>query len=187
MKISQLSDTKVLITLCSDDMKNFGLDFQKIGLSDPHSKKILSRLCTLACASNSIKTEQKTILLEAIESGDGMMLLLSVKERESTRKKYRIKRIQEYPCYRFVDAEHLLSCIERLCDSDSFFYNNSAFLYKDRYYLVFDYPVVSKKAKVILSEFSQKVRGTKTFVARLSESGKSLCKGNAVMHIGSVL
>ena len=44
-----------------------------------------------------------------------------------------------------------------------------------------------KKAKVILSEFSQKVRGTKTFVARLSESGKSLCKGNAVMHIGSVL
>lgn len=187
MKISQLSDTKVLITLGIEDMINFGLDFQKIGLSDPHSKKILSRLCTLACASNSIKTEQKTILLEAIENGDGMMLLLSVKEKENARKKYRIKRIEEYPCYKFYDAEQLLSCIERLCDSNSVFYNNSAFFYKNRYYLVFDYPVVSKKAKVILSEFSQKVRGTKTFIARLSESGKSLCKGNAVMHIGSAL
>ena len=187
MKISQLSDTKVLITLGIEDMKNFGLDFQKIGLSDPHSKKILSRLCTLACASNSIKTEEKTILLEAIESGDGMMLLLSVKEKESARKKYRIKRIEEYPCYRFYGAEQLLGCIERLCDSESLFYNNSAFFYKNRYYLVFDYPVVSKKAKMILSEFSQKVKGTKTFIARLQESGKPLCKGNAVMYIGSKL
>lgn len=187
MNISQLSDTKVLITLGSDDMKNFGLDFQKIGLSDPHSKKILSRLCTLACASNSINTERKTILLEAIESGDGMMLLLSVKEGEYKRKKYRIKRISEYPCYSFCDVEHLLSCIEQLCDSDSFFYNNSAFCYKNRYYLVFDYPVVSKKAKVILSEFSHKVKGSKTFISRLKESGKTLSKGNAIMHIGSSL
>ena len=187
MKISQLSDTKVLITLGTDDMKNFGLDFQKIGLSDPHSKKILSRLCTLACASNSIKTEGNTILLEAIESGDGMMLLLSLKDKQSLRKKYRIKRIEEYPCYRFVDAEHLLSCIEKLCDSNSFFYNNSAFFYKNHYYLVFDYPVVSKKAKIVLSEFSQKIKGSKTFIARLQESGKSLCCGNAVMHIGSAL
>ena len=103
MKISQLSDTKVLITLGTDDMKNFGLDFQKIGLSDPHSKKILSRLCTLACASNSIKTEEKSILLEAIENGDGMMLLLSVKDKvqqmnellESEQQSQRIQHVRQ--------------------------------------------------------------------------------------------
>lgn len=187
MKISQLSDTKVLITLCNDDMKNFGLDFQKIGFSDPHSKKILSRLCTLACASNSIKTEKKTILLEAIESGDGVMILVSVKDCASNRKKYRIKRIREYPCYRFENVEALLCAIEKLCNSDSFFYNNSAFFYKNSYYLVFDYPVVCNKAKNILSEFSHKTKGTKTFVARLHESGKTISQGNAIMHIGSQL
>lgn len=187
LKISQLSDSKVLITLGLDDMKNFGLDFQKIGFSDPHSKKILSRLCTLACASNSIKTEKKTIMLEAIESGDGVMILVSVKDCASNRKKYRIKRIREYPCYRFENVEALLCAIEKLCNSDSFFYNNSAFFYKNSYYLVFDYPVVCNKAKNILSEFSHKTKGTKTFVARLHESGKTISQGNAIMHIGSQL
>lgn len=187
MKISQLSDTKVLITLCNDDMKNFGLDFEKIGLSDPHSKKILSRLCTLACASNSIQTEKKTIVLEAIESDDGMMILVSVKETQNTKKRYRIKRIREYPCYRFDSVEIFLTAIKKLCESENFFYNNSAYSYNKSYYLVFDYPIVSEKAKIILSEFSHKIKGSKTFIARLHESGKPLCKGNAIMHIGSSL
>ncbi len=187
MKISQLSNTKILISLCNDDMKNFDLSFDKVSLFDPHSKKILSRLLNVACNKNSIATDNKTVVLEALPSIDGMLILLSVTENKHHRKKYRIKRINEYPCYRFDDAEAMLTAIEKLCDTDVFFYNNSAYFYKNRYYLVFDYPVLSQKAKKILSEFALCVRGSKTFVARLHESGKMLSSGNAVVHIGMAL
>lgn len=187
MKISQLSNTKVLISLCNEDMKSFDLDFDRIGLSDPHSKKILSRLLTLACVSNSIDTKGKAILLEAIENNDGVIILVSLSEKQTKRKKYKIKRITEYPCYKFENAEILLCAIEKLCSTNVFFYNNSAYYYKDKYYLVFDYPVVSNKAKVILNEFAVKVCGTKPFVARLNESATTLSSGNAIMHIGSSL
>ncbi|MBQ4128703.1 MAG: adaptor protein MecA [Ruminococcus sp.] len=184
MKISQLSNTKVLISLCEDDMKSFDLSFEKIGLSDPHSKKILTRLLNLACQSNFISTDGKAVVLEALPSMDGMMILISIKEKKYARKKYRIKRIKEYPCYRFENAEMLLTAIEKLCDTDIFFYNNSAYFYKDSYYLVFDYPVLAQKAKNILSEFASKINASKTFVARLHESAKMLSSGNAIVSIG---
>lgn len=168
-------------------MKSFNLEFEKIGFSDPHSKKILSRLLSLACVSNSICTDNKTVMLEAVPCAQGCMLLVSVCDKKQRRKKYRIKRITEYPCYRFENAEALLSAVEKLCDTDIFFYNNSAYSYKNRYYLVFDYPLVAQKAKKILSEFSHKVKGSKPFVARLHENGVMLSQGNAVIHIGSSL
>lgn len=187
MNISQLSNTKVLITLKEEDMKNFELRFDEMGLSDPHSKKIISRLLSLACSSSNILTDNKQILCEALKSTDGCVLLVSLSDKKHVRKKYRIKRITEYPCYRFDNAENMLCAIEKLYNTDVFFYNNSAYCYKDRYYLVFDYPVVAQKAKKILSEFSQTVKGSKPFVARLTESANMLSQGNAIVHIGASL
>ena len=187
MKISQISHDKVLISLCNEDMKSFDLDFYNMGLSDPHSKKILSRLLSLACTSNSIQTENKKILCEALKSTDGCVLLVSLCDKEPQRKKYRIKRIKEYPCYKFSDIDTMLTTFEKLYNTDTLYYNNSVFLYNDSYYLVFDYPVVPEKAKRILSEFAHCVRGTKTFIARLCESGKNISNGNAIVNIGSQL
>lgn len=187
MKISQLSRNKILISLCNDDMKSFELNFDEMGLSDPHSKKILSRLLSLACNSNSIQTDNKVILCEALKSDDGCIILVSLSEKKQKRKKYRIKRITEYPCYKFKNVDDMLDAIKKLYNTDTLFYNNSAYFYKDNYYLVFDYPIVALKAKVILSQFAQKIRGSKTFIARLHESSKVLSSGNAIIHIGTSL
>ncbi len=187
MTITQLSDCRVLINLCHDDMKSFELSFDNIGFCDPHSKKILSRLTSLALTSSGLSTKNKTILLEALQSNDGCMILVSLSDKKRERKKYKIKRITEYPCYRFDSSENLLCAIEKLYCSDIFFYNNSAYYYKDHYYLVFDYPIVSQKAKKILAEYSNLSQGTKLFVARLNESAKKLSDGNAIVHIGSAL
>ncbi|MBQ6626887.1 MAG: hypothetical protein IIX27_06315 [Ruminococcus sp.] len=187
MKISQLSDSKILITLLHDDVERFKLDFSTLGLSDPHSKKVLSRLCTLACASNSIKIKGKTVVLEALENGDGIILLLSVKEKSDTRKKYRIKRIKTYPCYIFENAEHLLCAIEKLCKTNTLFYNNSLFLYNNLYYLVFDYPLITKITQKILYEYAHKKEITKTFISKLNESAQKIACGNAIAQIGSHL
>lgn len=187
MKISQLSHDKVLISLCDDDMKSFELKFDEMGLCDPHSRKIISRLLTLACSSSNIETDNKVIMCEALKSDNGCVLFVSVKEKKKKRKKYRIKRITEYPCYKFFRVEDMLTAFEKLYSTDVLFYNNSAYLYKDCYYLVFDYPIVAEKAKKILSEFSQNIQGSKTFVARLHESAKPISLGNAIVHIGSSL
>ncbi len=187
MKISQLSNDKLMITLCNDDMKSFELEFDDMGLSDPHSKKIITRLLSLACTSNSIVLDNKIILCEALPTDNGCVLFISLKDKQHKRKKYRIKRITEYPCYRFECVEDLLSAVEKLYYTDVLFYNNSAYMYKDRYYLVFDYPIVPKKAKSILLEFANTVKGTKPFVARLHESATTLSSGNAIVHIGTSL
>lgn len=187
LNITPLSDHRVLITLCHDDMNSFDLSFEKIGLSDPHSKKILSRLMTLATSCAGIELKNKVIVLEALENCDGVLLLVSVNEKKTTRKKYRIKRIKECPCFRFTNCEDMLCAINKLYNTNILFYNNSAYFYNDKYYLVFDYPVVSHKAKRILTEYSSSVRGTKPFVARLNESGKNLSHGNAIINIGSSL
>ncbi|MBQ8860776.1 MAG: adaptor protein MecA [Ruminococcus sp.] len=76
MKISQLSHNKVLISLCDDDMKNFELKFDEMGMCDPHSKKIINRLLTLACSSNNIETDNKTIICEALKSDNGCVLFV---------------------------------------------------------------------------------------------------------------
>ena len=186
LKIKQLTDDRILITLCHDDIEAFNLDFDTITLSDPHSNKILLRLLKLALSTTESDSKNKTIVLEAIENDDGILILLSL-SKKSKRKKYRIKRVSEHPCYRFDNCEHMLSAIKKLYHTDILFYNNSAFCYKNKYYLVFDYPFVSKKAKSILSEYSSTVRGVKPFIARLNECGKKLSGGNAVIHIGSSL
>ncbi len=187
MNITQLSNDKVLISLCHDDMKSFELSFDKIGLSDPHSKKILSRLLSLAMTSTGLCSKNKTVILEALENTDGCLILVSLSDKKHRRKKYKIKRITEYPCFRFDDCENLLCAIKKLYNTDVLFYNNSAYYYNNRYYLVFDYPVVSHKAKKILTEYCGVVKGTKPFVARLNECGKKLSGGNAIIHIGSSL
>ena len=185
MKISQIAPDKVLISLCNDDMKSFDLDFYNMELSDPHSRKILSRLLSLACTSNSIVTENKKILCEALKITDGCVLLISLCDKTQGRIKYKVKRIKECPCYRFDDTDTLLSAIEKLYNTDTLYYNNSAYFYNNSYYLVFDYPLVPEKAKRVLSEFAHSVKGTKAFIARLCESGKNISNGNAIVNIGS--
>lgn len=187
MKISQLSNDKVMVTLSADDMKNFELEFDSIGLSDPHSKKVISKLLSVALNSSFAPNDNKSILCEAVPMGSGCVLLITLKDKKNNRKKYRIKRIKEYPCYRFENVDDLLTTVQKLYYTDVFFYNNSVYMYNDKYYLVFDYPVVPKKAQNILSEYSKAVRGTKPFVARLNESAKALSKGNAIIHIGASL
>lgn len=187
MTIQQLTDNKVMVSLCDEDMKGFDLSFDTMGICDRHSHKILFRLMNIACTKSGIDTKGKSVMLEAVPYIGGCILLISVSQKPHKRKKYRIQRIMEYPCYRFDSAEVMLSAIEKLYNCESLFYNNSVYVQNDVYYLVFDYPVVSDKALQILSEYANKCKGTKAFIARLHESAKKLSSGNAIVHIGAAL
>ena len=187
MNISRLSDDRVLISLCHDDMKNFELDFDTITLKSPHSKRILLRLMTLALSSAGLNTTNKSVMLEALENNEGCLILVSLSDKKQHRKKYRIKRISEFPCFRFECCDDMIDAIKTLYNTDMLFYNNCAYTYNNRYYLVFNYPVVSQKARKILCEYSHSIKCTKPFAAKLNEHGKILSNGNAIVHIGSSL
>lgn len=186
MTITQISDNKVLITLKSEDISNFDLDFNKLDISDPKHQMILKRIFILACSNKDISSKDKSVTLEALPNPDGYYILVSISDKK-IRKKYRIKRITEYPCYRFYSIDNMFSTIEKLYNCDVIYYNNSLYFYKNHYYLVFDYPSVPKKSQPILQEFAHKINCNKLFLARLNESAKKISSGNAIVHIGSEL
>ncbi len=186
MTIQQLSNNKVMISLCNDDMKNFELDFDTISAKNPHSKKIIGRLLDLACKSQGLSTKDKSVVLEALPYCDGCVFLISINDRKK-RKRYRIKKINSYPCYKFSDCETFLCAVKALHSSKIFFYNNSAYMKDNCYYLVFDYPLLSVKAQAMLCEYAKLTAASMPFVARLKESATVLSVGNAIANIGSVI
>lgn len=186
MQIIQINENRVLITLKNDDISNFDLEFDKLNYSDPCQQKIIERLFTLACVNNDICTKDKTVTLEALPNPDGYYILVSLNDKKS-RKRYRIKRIKEYPCYQFFNIDSMFTIIKKLYNCDALYYNNSLYCYNNRYYLVFDYPSVPKKVQSLLNEFALKVKCNKLFLARLNESAKKISSGNAIVHIGSAL
>jgi len=186
MTITQINEYKVLISLKNNDILDFGIDFDSLNYSDPKQQKILRRLFTLACTNNNVCTKDKTVTLEALPNPDGYYILVSLSEKKE-RRKYRIKRITQYPCYQFTDIDTMFTAIEKLYSCDVLYYNNSLYYYKNRYLLVFDYPLVPKKAQPLLHEFAHKTKCDKLFLARLNESAKKISGGNAIVHIGSAL
>jgi hypothetical protein len=49
MIIEQIDSSKVLISLCNNDMEDYQLEFGTMDFENPHSKKILMRLLGIVC------------------------------------------------------------------------------------------------------------------------------------------
>ncbi len=81
MTIEQIDTGKVMIVLGSSDMKDFSLEYKTLSFSDPHSRKILSRLLTLACTKTGLSIENKKMLVEALPHKSGCLILLTLKPK----------------------------------------------------------------------------------------------------------
>lgn len=182
MTIEQLDTHKVLISLCSEDMESFSLKFNTLSFCDEHSRKVLIRLTQLACVKTGLKLNKSAVLMEALPHHSGCLLLLTVLEK-SARKVYKVKRYKSFPCFIFESAENLLSCAESLGELDFPLHRNSLWFLEGRYYLVFDYPILSKASKSVLCEYSKGAERTAVSLARIKESGKLLYKDRAIEGI----
>lgn len=185
MTIEQLDSEKVLISLCSEDMRDYSLSFDTLGVYDEHSRKVLLRLLRLAFNKTGMNFGSKSVLMEALPHQSGCLILVTLIDKEPKRKTYRVKRIETKPCFCFQGAEELLCSLEILRDRGIALHRNSLWLYKDRYCLVFDYPVVPQRARQVLSEYAESIELSSLQIARMKESGKILCGFNAVEIIGS--
>lgn len=182
MTIEQLDAHKVLISLCNEDMENFSLRFNALSFCDEHSRKVLTRLTQLACVKTGLQLNKSAVLMEALPHQSGCLLLLTILEKPS-RKIYKVKRYKSFPCFVFFSAEELLSCAQSLGELEFSLHRNSLWLFENRYYLIFDYPVLHKASKGVLCEYSKEAESSAVSLSRIKESGKLLHKDSAMEHI----
>ena len=184
MTIDRIAFNKVLVTLCSKEMEDFSLDFDKLSLNDYHSRKILMRILHLACFKSGIEINNKNILMEALPYFGGCSILLTVTEKAG-RKTYRIKRNKSI-CFRLGDSKNFLDTIEVLYHQNVCCNKNSVYIYNNEYYLIFDYTNIPKKLRIVLSEYAMYF-SSNIEAARIKEYGKLICEKNAIERIGKWL
>lgn len=183
MTFELIGKTRVLISLCAQDMKDYSLEFDTMSLSDPQCKKAISSILSIACDKTGFNIKNGNLLIEALPYDNGCLILLS-NEKKSDRRVYKIKKNSHSLCCVFDELESFIKAVLSLSDMSFSFYPNSAYFYSDKYYLIFERPVIPKKSRVMLSEYAKIMMCGRAFTARLKESGKLLANKNAVKTIG---
>lgn len=186
MTIERLSDEKILISLCDEDMESLKLNKKEMGFCDEVAKRSLLRLLQVACREVGMSAVSKTVLMEALPVQSGCLFLLTFTDKK-TKKIYKVKNPKEGPCYVFCDAEKMLSAAEisylkqiRSCD-------NALWLYNSRYYLTLKSPLIKGRMRDILELYAQKVAAKALCVSRIKEGGRLLCPDDALYFIGEKL
>lgn len=187
MTVDKLDRNKILITLCTKEMQDFLLDYNTISLSDINSGKVLRRLLRLACFKTETEIRNKTVFMETLPLDNGCMILLTIYEKKDCATgTYKMKKNSANKCYKFSDISCFLDAIERLNRQNICCNKSSVYLYNDEYYLIFDYPSLPKKYRILLSEYGT-VCKNQTDIARIKEYGKTICSRSAVTVIGKYL
>lgn len=175
MTVEQIDSSKVLISLCNEDLSEYSLRFDTMSFNDPHSRRILNKLLTIACGKTGIKQEKdKSMLVEAMPHSNGCLILLTMNHKKKKRTVYRIKKNNSGWCCRFENAGDFLSCMETLCKRGETLYRAYAYLYSGRYYLFLEQSKLPQKVCANLSEFGRLQKKDCLFNKRLSEGGRLL-------------
>ena len=169
MTIEQIDPSKVMIVLGSNDMKDFSLEYSTLSFKDPHSRKILSRLLTLACSKTGMSTDNKKMLVEALPHKSGCLILLTLKPK-AKRRVYRVKKSDKCLCCIFSEVERLISAAVALRNNLP---ENSIFFCNDKYYLLTE-KSIALYPLALLEEFSDCYICSKIAAAKVREAGKEL-------------
>lgn len=169
MTIEQIDPSKVIIVLGSSDMKDFSLEYSTLSFSDPHSRKILSRLLTLACSKTGMSIENKKMLVEALPHKSGCLILLTLKPK-TKRRIYRVKKPDKCLCCIFENCERLIEAAIAVGESLP---QNGVYYCNNKYYLVIEsnlalYPLA------VLEEFAHCYVCSRIAAAKVCEAGRAL-------------
>lgn len=171
MTIEQIDSGKVMIILGCDDMKDFSLEYDTLGFSDPHSRRILSRLLKLACTKTGLSVNNKRMFVEALPHKSGCLILLTLTEKHS-RKVYKIKKSDKSCVCIFYDVEALIQASVAIKKFPAA--NGKIYFCDGKYYLIIETLPLSLNLMSALEEFSDAYVCSKPACARIAENGKDL-------------
>lgn len=104
MTIDKLSRDTILVTLMSDDMERYKLDFSA---AEDEARSGLRLLMLRVGEECGLDHSDKSYLIEALPGGDGCLLIISVRSVRR-RRVFRVKKVRRIACCGFVDADALL-------------------------------------------------------------------------------
>ncbi len=185
MNIEQIDASKILISLCDKEMKDYNVSYETLGLRDLHARKVIHDLLSRAEHKTGMELHGKRLVIEAMKYDHGCLLLVTVEHTE-TRKVYRIKSRSSSYAFRFHNAEDLLSCIEQLYRYSGS--TRSTLLADDNcYYLLLPRLMSDDRILRIISEYTNyAAKGILTALS-LKEHTKTLSSPNAISEIGKQL
>ena len=169
MTIEQIDPSKVMIVLGSNDMKDFSIEYNTLSFKDPHSRKILSRLLTLACSKTGISIDNKKMLVEALPHKSGCLILLTLKPK-TKRRVYRVKKPDRCLCCIFADVESLIGAAVAL---RSRLRENRVYGFRDKYYLLIG-ENIALGTLALLEEFADCYVCSEIAAAKIREAGSGI-------------
>lgn len=184
MTIDKLTDNRVLIVLCKQEMNAFSLDYNRMKFDDSHTRRVLMRILHLACVKEGIEINGKSVILETINFDEECYLLVTINSKQQ--KRYRLKSNKNSLCYHLGSCGNFLDAVEQLYRQNVCCNHNSAYMYNDEYYLIFEYPSIPQKLRQVLSEYGNRCKGS-IATAMVKENGKQLCEHNAIAQLGKHL
>ena len=170
MRIEQLHDHMILITLSDEDMRGMGLSFEGFSADDAACRRALTRLLMTACRGCGIDCRRRRFLIEALPTDAGAVLLVTV---PAVRRRYRIKSRDKIPVYVFADTDAMLDGARKYF---SLFPNDCCALYKSGY----RYILICEHEPPILCEFAELVHPSPLALSRIKEHAAPIAQGNAL-------
>ena len=171
MTIEMLDTGTILVSMRQEDMRDYRIDFDdKTDLEA--AKKGLTRLMYRVGEACGLDHRDKSYLIEALPSGSGCLLVISV--HKTGRRRYRIKRPAERMVCVFDTADGLLDCLEKTEACVGY----TLYLYRDRYVLL-PQGDIGRRTQALLSEYGRVYQKDAVAVARVAEYGRLLLRRRA--------
>lgn len=188
MNIEQLDTARILISLCDSDMEKYSVSFESLSLTEIHSRRVIIDLLKKASETTGLAISDKRILIEALKYEKGCLLLITLKNKTDSRKRYRIKYFNKTTVFGFSETEDFLNCISVLYKISDIRYPAAAYSYKNRYYLaVRSSGEIDLRYLHIINEYCSSKKTGSVFAAFLAEHALLIEPKNAVYNIGRAL
>ena len=194
MKVEKISPNKFKRTFTDEDLKDFGVDFEKLRYNSEDAQELFWNLIERAEIEDDFFEENSQIVVEAVATkNDGLTMIVtrvsdnSKKSPKIRHKKEKVKKYQDISplIFSFEDFENLVSA----CKSIENMYVGVSRLYKmeGQYFLVMDaiHENVALSAELALCEYGEKVINSELAEGKLSEYGDFLIKNTAIANISA--
>lgn len=188
MTFELIDETRILIVLAEDDMDFLNLNYDTMSFKDPHSRKILKKLLTLAKTKTGIPSFDHRVIIDALPYNTGCLLVLTLAPKNDKPRRYKIKKPFFETAFCFEETEDMLCATEALYKNGYLLTGSCILSFKSKYYFIIgNQKEIPLKAKHILNEYSLKKTTDKKEIFRIKECGKLIAKKHPILNIGSAM
>ncbi len=181
MKVSGEQNGRIKVILSADDIKQLGLDMQRLDCDEEDTRYLLQAVFRLAAQKAGICTKAHRLFIEAYPfCGGGIFYFTALPINLKARPH---KKIFKYFIYDFCDAESLIAATELLSRCDAVL-KSDIYTLENKYRLV-AYCIGSSRELYAAKELCDEFTKNEVAAKYAEEYGTPVAKGNAVKKLWS--